>query len=112
MDKVKNYQQIIISLLNEYRDFISGSNSTLKNEFIIDTNNNHYQWIYFGWEKNKFSYAVNIHIDIVDGLVWIHQNNTEFDVAQELLEHGIPKSDIVLGFQSPSMREYSGFAVA
>ncbi|WP_416212683.1 element excision factor XisI family protein [Nostoc sp. DedQUE04] len=36
---------------------------------------------------------------------------TEMRVAQELVERGVPKDDIVLGFQSPEMREYTGYGV-
>ncbi len=33
-------------------------------------------------------------------------------VAQELVDLGVAKEDIVLGFQSPEMREYTDYAVA
>lgn len=36
--------------------------------------------------------------------IWIQQNNTEANIAAELEERGISKSDIVIGFQHPSLR--------
>lgn len=37
---------------------------------------------------------------------------TEMRVAVELVEQGVPNDDIILGFQSPQMREYTGYGVA
>ncbi|WP_293064495.1 element excision factor XisI family protein [Okeania sp. SIO2B3] len=36
---------------------------------------------------------------------------TEIRIAQELVERGVPKEDIVLGFQAPEMREYTDYGV-
>jgi hypothetical protein len=48
-------------------------------------------------------------VALTDGKVWIQEDHTDSDIASLLMEAGIPKSDIVLGFQSPSMRKYSSF---
>jgi len=32
-------------------------------------------------------------------------------IAQELVDRGIPKENIVLGFQSPEMRQYTDYGV-
>ena len=53
-----------------------------------------------------------MHFDIIDGKIWIQRNMTEIDVAEALIEQGVSKSDIVLGFLSPKMREYSDYAIA
>lgn len=52
-----------------------------------------------------------LHIDIKDGKIWIQHNGTERRIAQDLLELGVPKQDIVLAFHSPTRRKYSDFAV-
>lgn len=39
-------------------------------------------------------------------------DGTEDGIAPELIQSGIPKEDIVLGFHEPSIRQYTGFAVA
>ncbi|NJN78779.1 MAG: XisI protein [Saprospiraceae bacterium] len=38
--------------------------------------------------------------------------NTEYSAANELVDKGVPKSDIVLAYQAPYRRVYSDFAVA
>ncbi|MCE2401184.1 XisI protein [Candidatus Poribacteria bacterium] len=40
----------------------------------------------------------------------IQQDNTE-GIAPELERFGIPKEHIVLGFRSPDIRQYTGYAV-
>lgn len=53
-----------------------------------------------------------LHLDIIDGKVWIQHDGTEEGVASELTAAGIPKESIVLGFRHPRVREHTGFAVA
>ena len=52
-----------------------------------------------------------LHIDIKDGKIWIQHDGTEEGIANRLVAAGVPKNDIVLGFQSPFQRKYTEFAV-
>ncbi|MHC5723040.1 MAG: element excision factor XisI family protein, partial [Nostoc sp.] len=56
-------------------------------------------------------YGPIMHLDIKNNKIWIQQNTTEADIALELMEMGIDKQDIVIGFHTPKMRQLSGFAV-
>ena len=49
---------------------------------------------------------------LIDGKIWIQYDCTEEGVATELLETGVLKAHIVLGFRHPSERKYTGLAVA
>jgi XisI protein len=53
-----------------------------------------------------------MHLDLKDEKAWIQYNGTEIDLAQELVDRGIPKTDIVLGFQSPFRRQFTDCAVS
>ena len=53
-----------------------------------------------------------VHIEILKGKVWIHQDGVEHGIATDLEAAGIPKSDIVLGFQPPGVRPLTEYAVA
>lgn len=112
MDKIRSYQNIITTLLEEYAAIPPSYPTTLRDELIIDTQRNHFQLITVGWENNQFVHEAIFHLDIIDGKVWIQQNNSEAKLTDELIERGIEKSDIVLGFQHPEARVHSGFAVA
>ncbi len=112
MDKVTQYQNIIIGLLNEYAE-LGTSAPGLSRQVITDKDHNHFQLVTVGWREGKhFVYIVAFHFDILEGKVWIQQNNTEAQIADELVERGVPKSDIVIGFQPPVVREMSGFALS
>jgi hypothetical protein len=112
MDKVTTYQNIIATLLEEYAAIPPSYPTTLRDELIIDTQRNHFQLLTVGWEKDQFVHEAIFHLDIIDGKVWIQQNNSEAKLTDELMERGVSKSDIVLGFQHPGVRALSGFAVA
>ena len=43
---------------------------------------------------------------------WIQRDGTEYGIAQELVDAGIPKERIVLAFKSPELRKLTEFAVA
>ena len=77
---------------------------------LIDTTNDHYQYAHVGWNKGRYNLSILIHIDITQNLVWVQADNTESRVVDALLEQGVPKNQIVLGFQAPQHRKYTGFA--
>lgn len=56
-------------------------------------------------------YAPIIYIDSKGDKVWLQHNMTDQKIAEALVELGIPKDRIVLGFQPPYARQYTGFAV-
>ena len=116
MDNLINYQNIAAEVIKEYYAFISKSTvlgaTDLRDEILIDTENNHFLLLSMSWQQKRFVYNVALHLDIIDGKIWVQQNNTEFAVADELMEKGVSRSDIVLGFIAPNVRQYSGFAVA
>ncbi|MEB3118198.1 MAG: element excision factor XisI family protein [Limnothrix sp.] len=53
-----------------------------------------------------------IHIDLQQGKVWIQYDGTEVGIANELVERGIPKEEIVLAYHSPLTHQYDGLAVS
>ncbi len=114
MDKITNYQNILTETIKEYHQFLAHSkvgeydNSIKK---IIDLENNHFLLSIIGWQNNRFVYSVLFHFELKNDKVWIQQNNTEFAIADELVEKGVTKKDIVLGFISERKRVDSGFAL-
>jgi hypothetical protein len=109
MDKITNYQEILLTFLKEYVDFFEGSSSSVKPQMIIDKDRNHYQLVKIGWDEKQqqFVFGVLFHFDIINDKIWLQLNNTEFYVVDELVEMGVPKSDIVLGFQPPTISQLS-----
>ncbi|NJL76344.1 MAG: XisI protein [Saprospiraceae bacterium] len=85
--------------------------ATVQRQAIADLEKNHFLLASVGWARQKFYYAVSLHFDIIDDKVWIQQNNTEILVADELMDLGVEREDIVLGFLPAYARQHSGFAV-
>jgi len=52
-----------------------------------------------------------VHIDIINDKIWIQRDGTEYGIANELVNAGIPKNQIVLAFQPVDIRQYTEFAV-
>lgn len=111
MDKLKNYQNIITEILNPYVD-IKYANANLKNRPAYDYTNNQFLIISEGWQENKHFHSCLIHLEIINDKIWIQCDNTEDGIANELVNAGIFKNDIVLGFHEPEIRKYTGFAIA
>ncbi|GAB4050946.1 element excision factor XisI family protein [Spirosoma litoris] len=104
------------AILTEWLDaFVNRRNTgqEIEYELIADDKHRHYQVIRTGWRKDVFEYNVVFHFQIKPtGKVWLLVNNTDILVTDDLIERGIPASDIVIGFLPEFMRTHSGFAVA
>jgi len=110
METIEYYRNIIQSLLTAYAA-IPIANGTIDCYTVFDIKEDHYQVMNVGWDGHRRVYGCVLHLDIKEGKIWIEQNMTEMRVAQELVERGVRKENIVLGFQAPEMREYTGYAV-
>ena len=110
MDKLNDYREKVKKLLNKYLHY-KPSYGDVEVEQIFDIEHDHYQIISVGWNNQKRIYGPIMHLDIKNEKIWIQQNTTEVDIALELMEMGVPKQDIVIGFHTPKMRYLSGFAV-
>jgi XisI protein len=111
MDKINKYQKIIIGYFEDYakKPYINAPDLEL--QVIADTVRNHFQLVSLGWDNRKFTHDTIFHLDIKGEKVWIQQNWTDIKIADELIERGIEKNDIVLGFVPPYARQYTDFAV-
>jgi XisI protein len=111
MDTLDRYRQVIQQLLTDYVQ-TPISNGEIESQTVFDTQHDHYQVMNVGWDGYRRVHGCVLHLDIKDGKVWVQHNMTEMPIAQALMEMGVAKEDIVLGFQAECMREYTGFGVA
>lgn len=110
MDKLQRYREIVRRVIEEYAKD-KPSLGQVKTESVIDPAHDHYEVMHVGWHGHRRIHGAVVHIDIHDGKVWIQHDGTNRPVADELVEAGIPKEDIVLGFHPASVRQHTGFAV-
>lgn len=111
MDPLITYRQIVERVLTAYTQ-IPYAHGDLRCEALFDREHDRYALITLGWNAGQRVHFPLVHIDIRDGKVWIEKDNTEDGVATELVQAGIPKSQIVLAFRSPEVRKYTEYAVA
>lgn len=111
MASVADYRESILKVLEKYSKY-KPFHGDIETEIIADTANDHYQLLRVGWDKHQRIHGSVFHVDIKGDKIWIQYDGTETGIANELVELGVPKENIVLAFHAPSRRPYTGFAVA
>ncbi|ELS33824.1 MULTISPECIES: XisI protein [Pseudanabaena] len=111
MARLNEYRQKIQDLLTQLAEYGS-ANDGVESQLIFDTERDHYQLAHVGWRNDRRIYGCVVHLDIRDDKIWVQHNGTEFDIAVKLSEMGIPKENIVNGFHSSYMRQFTEFAVS
>lgn len=111
MDTLEEYRQIIQRVLTRYTQ-IPYAYGEIESKTLFDREADRYMLITVGWQGIKRVHGCLIHLDILDGKVWLQRDDTDYQVAKELEQAGIPKKQIVLGFQTPDVRPFTEYAVA
>lgn len=88
------------------------SYADIQSEVVFDRGRDRYLWMDVCWDGDRRIHGCLVHIDLIDGKIWIQRDGTEEGIAADLERAGIPKEHIVLGFRSPELRPYTGYAVA
>lgn len=105
-----NYRDLVQAILKGHSENHLSTNTEV--QLIFDIERDHYQVLHLGWEEQIRVYGCVIHVDIKDGKIWIQRDGTEAGVANELVNAGVPKQDIVLAFKAPYKRPFTEFAVS
>lgn len=106
MDKVNQYKEIVTAFVH-YIASISPSDDCVETQLIVDNEHGHYLLFSVGWEGDYREYAPFVHIDVKNnGKVWIQHDGTDLTIALLLVEKGIPKHDIVIGYKNTKQRQY------
>ena len=113
-NKVEKHQNILTKYLESLAaDYNAMPNIKLEYQAIADKERGHFQLVKLGWLDRQYVHMVLLHFDVKpDGKVWIQLYDTEKLVGQELMDLGIDKNDLVLGFKPAYMRPFTGFATA
>lgn len=111
MDDLEQYRLIIRNIIEKYAQY-KPSVGDIEVELIFNEENDHYELMHTGWTGTYRVHGSVIHIDIRDGKVWLEHDGTDANIAEQLVQAGIPRDQIVLGYKSSDMRVHSNFAVA
>jgi hypothetical protein len=70
MDRAERYRQIVRRVIGEYASY-KPCHGQIETEAIVDAGKDHYVVMNVGWDKKKRVYGPVIHIQIINGKVWI-----------------------------------------
>ena len=111
-DKTARYRAAIKDIMTRLAASQYAGES-IRDRAIFDAEHDSYAVIAEGWGRDEERVHFTVaDLEIVNGKVWIHADNTDIVIARKLEERGIPKSDIVLGFRAPEVRAETEYAVA
>jgi hypothetical protein len=111
VDKVAQYKKHVQALLTQYAQD-DALEHEVETQLIFDTERDHYQWMNIGWQQSNRVYRCIVHFDIKDEKIWLQQNLTDQNPAEDLVEMGVPREDIILGLQPPYKRPYTDYGAA
>lgn len=111
MDRAGEFADIVRRVIERYAQF-KPAYGEIDVETVFNDETGHYELIDVGWNRKERVHGSIIHVDLRGEKVWIQHDGTEAGIAQDLVEAGIPRSQIVLAFHSPEVRQHTGFAAA
>ena len=112
-ETLNSWRRLIIQLLEPLAAIEYPEVFDRENRLIVDYERDAYTVVTMGWEeKNRRIHGCLVHIEIVDDKIWIQTDGTEHGIANDLVEGGVPKEKIVLGYKTRERRIISGFAPA
>ncbi|MCB9079282.1 MAG: XisI protein [Anaerolineaceae bacterium] len=109
MDTQLTYQHFIKEVLNGYAQY-KPAYGDIESRVAFDDEHGSYALLQVGWQGDEYVHGAIVHIDLIGDKVWIQYDGTE-GIAADLVDAGIPKEAIVLGFRPPALRVHTGFAV-
>ncbi len=111
MDRLNKIHHIIEKILREYAA-LPYTYDDLKHQLIISSDRHHYLLMTIGWENGIKVHGCLVHLEIIGNKIWIHRDGLEDGIANDLIDAGIGKEEIVLAFHPPEIRPHTGFAVS
>ncbi|MBU6361524.1 MAG: XisI protein [Chloroflexota bacterium] len=105
-----NLHQVAQTLLAQYAEERYNPKE-IEAQLVCDVKNGHYQLIYVGWRGDHRIYTCLIHLDVKGDKIWLQQNMTDEQVAEDLLAMGVAPNQIVLAIHSPFRRQFTKYAV-
>ncbi len=111
MDRLEQYRTAVRAFVAELSTH-RPSYGSIDAQAVIDPSGDHYIVVHVGWHRGRRVHGCVLHIDIIDGKIWIQHDGTTDGAAETLVAAGVPQEAIVLGFQPPERRKLTAFAPA
>jgi hypothetical protein len=113
MERVIFLEKKLLEVITEYLlELQQPVNQNIQFAPVIDAAKKHYQVIAMGWEGYKRVFNLLFHVDIIAEKIWIQEDKMEYSIAERLVQKGISKQEIVLGYFPDYHRAYTEYAVS
>jgi hypothetical protein len=109
--KLNQYRAIIEKTLADIAAYIPQDADT-PHKTLFDRASDSYALVEVGWKEKEHVHQFIMHLEIINGKIWVQADNTDLNVTRDLERAGIPKHDIVLGFHPPHIRPLTDYAAA
>ncbi len=104
MDALELYRQHIERVMREYAQ-VPYSHGDIQIETVFDRESDRYLLMLVGRDGIHRVHGCLVHVDIVDNKIAIQRDGTEYGIARELIDAGVPRDEIILAFRSPELRQ-------
>ena len=111
MDRVEIQKHAVENVIQSWLES-KRQQSHFSLEFVIDSGKQRFLLIGDGWLNHRRLYGTIIDISLRGGKVWVLEDNTEEGIAEDLLEAGLTRDEIVIAWQPEYRRELTGFAIS
>lgn len=112
MDKLARYRTVIKQILTGYLEMVrrNPEPGEIETDVVFDEERDHYMLVNVGWFRQERWRGATVYLRLRHGKIWVEEDWLEDGIAKDLITAGVPREDIVLGFQPPEMRPYTDFA--
>lgn len=111
MDRVEEYRNILYKILEAHHRIPFG-HGEIESKFIVDCDRNNFVLMNAGWDGDRRIHGCVVHVEIIEGKIWIHRDGIEDGITDELVAAGVPKKNIILAFHPPYMRQHTGYGIS
>ena len=85
METLERYRDTIEEILQTNTHEYPNAYGDIRTEAVFDRSNDRYLLVNVGWDIGRRVHGSLVHIDIIDGKVWIQRDGTEQGIANELV---------------------------
>jgi hypothetical protein len=111
MGSLERCRQLLEALLAEHAR-VPYANADIEIQTVFDHERDHYLVMLVGRQGRRRVHGCLIHVDLIENKFWIQRDGTEYGIARELEDAGIPRDQIVLAWHPPELRKHTDYAVA
>ena len=114
MDRLNSHRAAVRRLMERHAELLrqAGAGCGTESTLVVDQGQQRFVLLELGWDGRRRVNYTHLHVHLKDDKIWVEEDWTEDGIATELVAAGVPREDIVLGFQPPERRHLTAFAVA